>query len=734
MRSPLPLDRPFDRPLATRRPRRAGAARVARAAAVLALLATLLGPLGCGRDEAPATDGGHAADSAEADGSATGSAAKPDAPAAALAPSGRPYGEARAACADRDPLRQAFWGELHVHSALSMDAWLWDVRTTPDDVYRFGKGESILLPPLDAEGRGTRPVQLKRPLDFVALTDHADFQGEVVLCTRADSPVYDSEICRNYRGENQTEAPTPATFGQRMAGLSNALAAEASHVGRSSALCGADAELCRTAMKTVWQEQQAAAERHYDRSAACRFTTFNAYEYTATPALAKVHHNVIFRNERVPEAPIPWIDVPDVYDLWSRLRAECQEAGTGCDVLTIPHNSNLSNGNMFAVTGRDLPLEQQRARAMLRVDLERLVEISQIKGDSECRNDAWNVIGATDELCGYEQWRGPKFEDCRESTGHGALFDQGCVARTDFVRYALLEGLREERRLGVNPYKLGVIAATDSHNGTPGDVEEWSYDGWAGLSDATPASRLAVPAQKVALTYPAMSNPGGIAGVWAEENSRDAIFDAMKRRETFGTSGPRMTARFFGGWGLPADLCAKPDLVERGYAAGVPMGGDLPARPDAAKAPAFVVSALRDAGTPEHPGGQLQRVQIVKGWVDAEERFHQVVHDVAGGPNDAGVDPATCAPRGEGHESLCAVWTDPDFDPAQDAVYYVRVLENPSCRWTALQCLALPEAERPGACADPAIPKTIQERLWTSPIWYEAPAGAATAATATGAG
>lgn len=636
---------------------------------------------------------------------------------AALAPSGRPYSEAREACTHRDPRRQVFWGELHVHSALSMDAWLWDTRGGPDEVYRFGRGEEVLLPPLDERGRGTRPVRLERPLDFVALTDHADFQGEVALCIRPDSPAFDTPLCRQYRGEDPDAPERNARIGL----LSRALHPDPDDGSlRSDLLCGADGALCREAMTTVWKEQQAAAERHYDRSAECRFTTFHAWEYTATPDLAKVHHNVIFRNANVPEMPITWTDVPDVYDMWSRLERECLAAGNGCDVITLPHNSNLSNGNMFAVTGRDLPLETQRARAQLRGDIERLAEITQIKGDSECRNGMWNVLGASDELCDYEQWRGPEYEDCRDGTGKGALFDQGCVGRSDFLRYALLEGFREQARIGVNPYKLGFIAATDTHNATPGDVEEYSYDGWAGTADATPALRLTKPEAAVTLTWPARSNPGGLAGVFAEENSRDALFDAMERRETFATSGPRMTARFFGGWALPADLCARPDLVEQGYAAGVPMGGDLPPRPDGATSPSFAVSALRDPGAPGHPGGLLQRVQIVKGWVDAQDRLHQAVYDVAGGPNDASVDPATCEPRGTGHESLCQVWTDPDFDPATSAVYYVRVLENPSCRWTARQCLALPADRRPPECSDPVIPTTIQERLWTSPIWYEA--------------
>ncbi len=659
-------------------------------------------------------------------------ASDPNGARGGLAPSGRPYSEEREACVNREPRRQVFWGELHVHSALSMDAWMWDARNGPDETYRFGKGEEILLPPLDAQGKGTRPVKLERPLDFVALTDHADFQGEVSLCTRPGSPVYDSAACRKFRGEGDTGPANLQSFGQRMASLSTAIDADALYTKRSDELCGPDGTLCREAMRTVWEEQGAAAERHYDRTAQCRFTTFHAYEYTATPGLAKVHHNVIFRNANVPRAPIPWIDVPDVYELWSRLKSECLDAGTGCDVVTLPHNSNLSNGNMFAVTGRDLPLEEQRARALLRVDIERLAEITQIKGASECRNGMFDVIGAPDELCDFEQWRNPSFEDCREGTGKGALFDQGCVSRTDFLRYSLLAGFRAQRRIGVNPYKLGFIAATDSHNATPSDVEEYSYEGWSGLSDSTPERRLAAAPAPILLATPAASNPGGIAGVWAEENSRDSVFDALKRRETFGTSGPRLTARFFGGWKIPADLCAMPDLAERGYAMGVPMGGDLPPRPTEAKGPSFVVSALRDGGTLEQPGGLLQRAQIVKGWIDAEDKFHQLVYDVAGGDNDADVDPATCRPRGDGHEGLCAVWTDPEFDPAQNAVYYVRVLENPSCRWTARQCLAFAkgekaegekaEGERPAECSDPKFPKTIQERLWTSPIWYEAAA------------
>jgi len=648
---------------------------------------------------------------------AAGPGAREQETRAALAASGRPYSERREACGERDPLRKAFWGELHVHSALSFDAYMWDVRSSADDVYRFARGEKIGLAPYDAEGNPLRFAQLERPLDFAALTDHASYQGEVALCTRKDSGRYDAEGCRIFRGEMPGGDAELGDFGARVAAITSSIDLRQEIPSRSAELCGEG--VCLDAMAQVWREQQAAASRHYDRSAECSFTTFNAYEYTATPGLAKVHHNVIFRNEAVPASPTAWVDYPDVYDLWRRLKTQCLDAGTGCDVLTLPHNSNLSNGRMFTVGGRDLPLPVQRARAELRAELEPLVEISQIKGDSECRDDMYGVVAAPDEFCSFEEWRPPSAPDCVEGIGAGALAGLGCVSRLDYVRHVLVEGLREEKRLGVNPYKLGIVAATDAHNGNPGDVEEYSYPGWRGIEDATTAQRLSTDSELVAAIFNVISSPGGLAGIWAEENSRDSLFDAMERREVFGTSGPRMTARFFGGWNYPADLCDGPGLVEAGYAGGVPMGGDLPARPEAATAPVFVVSALRDPGIAAHPGGLLQRAQIIKGWLDDEGLFREEVFDVAGGANDAGVDLETCTPRGAGADSLCSVWRDPAFDPGRNAVYYLRVIENPSCRWSQRQCIALPEDARPSACRNPVVPQTIQERLWSSPIWYD---------------
>ena len=271
----------------------------------------------------------------------------------------------------------------------------------------------------------------------------------------------------------------------------------------------------------------------------------------------------------------------------------------------------------------------------------------------------------------------------------------------------------------MNPLKLGITASTDAHNANPGDVEEVSFDGFAGTVDDSPVLRLT---EDILIVGVAGRNAGGLVGVWAEENTRDALFDSMRRRETFGTSGPRIRPRFFGGWSYPGDLCGSADLLDHAYADGVPMGGDLPPKPEGAEAPRFLVSALRDPGAEELPSYGLQRIQIVKGWPGPDGEIHQQVVDVAGSAGDATeLDLETCEVVDPGHAALCAVWTDPEFDPGQSAVYYARVIERPSCRWSRLQCNALPEADRPPACADPDVPDAIQERAWTSPIWYAPP-------------
>ena len=601
-----------------------------------------------------------------------------------------------ASCANRDPLRQALFGELHVHTAISMDAFMFQTRLRPDDAYRFAVGEEVLLPPLDAEGKPTRPVRIERPLDFAAVTDHAMNFGATHLCATPGSPAYDSEACVRFRSPIDLRSP-----GANLKSVIRQLGERIGSDLTSPDICGEDGVRCREASTTVWQETLEAAERWNDTSEDCTFTTFAAYEYTATPELTKVHRNVIFRNDVVPELPISYVDEPDAIEMWRKLRAACNDAGTGCDALAIPHNSNLSNGHMFAPDYGDAEtLEEQREIAELRVAMEPVVEMMQMKGDSECRNGMWKVLGGNDELCAFEKMRPANTPDCEDGTGEGALAGDGCISRLDFARYALVEGLREADRLGVNPYAFGLVAATDGHDATPGAVEEWRQD--LGLGRPNPG---------------AGQSPGGLAGVWAEENSRDSIFDALRRRETFGTSGPRISVRFFGGWDFTDDLCSQPDLVAQGYAEGVPMGNELP--PEVAeRSPVFVVSALRDPGTPEHPGGLLQRVQIVKGWADDDGNFHQRIADVAGSAeNGADVDPATCKPHGPGRDALCGVWRDPEFDPKQRAVYYARVVENPSCSQTGWSCALAPDDRTPPWCTD-GYKDTVQERAWTSPIWY----------------
>ncbi|MBJ22991.1 MAG: DUF3604 domain-containing protein [bacterium] len=612
-------------------------------------------------------------------------------------------------CVDHNPTRNAYFGELHVHTSLSLDAYTFETVGNADDAYRFARGEPLLI-------AGGRTIQLERPLDFSAVTDHASTMGELRLCTDPESPVYAHRICKVVRNTNPD--PKSEDFDVFESAQNVVSGRGVGFPLRNAELCGDDFEICQLAMDSVWAEHQRAAERFQDRSANCRFTTFNGYEYTATPDFAKVHRNVIFRNEIVPDRVVSWVDEPSRWGLWRKLDEDCLQAGRGCDALTIPHNSNLSNGQMFEIDYREDPLEMQVEKARLWQKLEPLIETMQTKGSMECRNGLWRVFGGPDPQCDFEKWRAidPAPTPCMGQSEAGAILGQGCQSRLDFARYALVEGLREEARIGVNPIKIGHTASTDMHNANPGDTEEGSYDGVLGADDQRPEQRLV---RHMKALSPAAFNPGGLVGVWAEENTRDALFDSMKRRETFGTSGTRIQPRFFGRWHSADGLCGAHDFLERAYSGGVAMGGDLPPRPWAGAAPTFVVSAQRDPGAPDLRSLALQKIQIIKAWPGDGEAMHQQVHDVVGdSQSDATVDLTTCEPQGTGYDSLCGSWTDPDFDPDQHAVYYARVLENPSCRWSTIQCNQFAPQDRPVTCDDPLLPKMIQERAWTSPIWY----------------
>jgi hypothetical protein len=496
---------------------------------------------------------------------------------------------------------------------------------------------------------------------------------------------------------------------------------------------------CDAAGAETWADIQHAAEKAYDRSSACSFTSFVGYEYTDGPNGNNLHRNVIFRNEHVTAMPISVYETGsrNFPKLWELLRAQCIDGGAGCDVVTIPHNSNLAGGLMF----RDPETPKEATDSLF---FDRLVELTQHKGASECRFDrlAGRGVDTEDELCGFEQVKADNLTML--GSVHGEIRTERAkpvsiaqFARRNMVRNALKDGLAFGQATGTNPFQHGFIGSTDTHSATPGGAEEDNYVGHLGRRDAGYRN----------VQDHFFSNAGGHAVVWAEENSRDAIFAALHRKETYATSGTRLVVRFFAGADLAADLCEAPDMVERAYRGGVPMGGRLVG--PAAASPRFLVSALEDPGLPDHPGTELQRAQIIKGWVDAEGKTRERVFDVAGSAdNGASVDRETCAPTGAGASQLCTVWEDPAFDATQPAFYYVRVLENPTCRWSTLQCQAAgvnPFAEDCAAQAtaaterahtrgaqgdvygkcclreaeEPFYSPLIQERAWTSPIWYE---------------
>jgi hypothetical protein len=609
-------------------------------------------------------------------------------------------GAASEPCSDRNPLRNVYWGELHVHTALSSDAWRSRVATTPDEAYGFARGETISIPPLNADGEPTQAITIDRPLDFAAVTDHAESMGLAALCTARDGDHYETQACDFFR----RLPPTPAF--KRPPGVP-------SRVEISKMLCGDDGQLCIDAMRGPWEEIRAAATKWNDETSECAFTTFNAFEWSGANGGPLLHRNVIFRNDTVTfPASSEWYPRPR--DLRRHLEEECLNADSECDVLVIPHNSNTSQGTMWDNQYEQGEPEKDQAERI--AALEPLIEIMQHKGDSECRNGFRRVLGSADEHCDFEKLFPARLPECtgNDPTATNRIH---CTAASGYARYGLAIGLAEEQRLGVNPYRYGFVAATDAHNGNSGQVAEGEWRGHVGVRDATFETRTG-GAGAVRNTR---NNPGGLAAVWARENSREALFEAMRRRETYGTSGPRLTVRLFAGWNYPPNLCDSKDFVERGYAGGVPMGGTLGTAPSPGAAPRFAVRALKDPGTARAPGGQLQRIQIIKVWPGQGDQIEQRVYDIAGRTGDeASVDLATCTPEGPGADALCTVWSDPDFNPTQDAAYYARVLENPSCRWTFETCSSLPEADRPALCDDPEEVRTVQERAWTSPVWVQA--------------
>jgi hypothetical protein len=428
--------------------------------------------------------------------------------------------------------RQPFFGDTHVHTTFSQDASTQDTRVGPRDAYRFAKGEPLGLQPYDAEGNSLRTVAIDRPLDFAVVTDHAEQLGETHICKTPGLAGHDSLVCRMYRSW-----PRLAFY------VMNARAT-ALDIGRWG-FCGDGDERCLAAAGTVWGEIQGAAEAAYDRSAECSFTSFVGYEWTAGAA-GHLHRNVIFRNEHVPPLPISKFETGhEAIELWRRLDEQCRDGTPGCAAVTIPHNSNIGNGMTFS-SAIEVGEKIRAEEAPIRQRYDRLVEVMQHKGNSECAM----YPGMNDESCAFEM----------VSTMRGGAEDFEAI---NYVRDALKRGVHLEGELGANPLKYGMIASSDTHLGTPGLVKERGHPGHGGggmhARDGLPKG----------FQDDLHLNPGGLAVLWAEENTRDSLFEALLRRESYGTSGTRPVLRFFGGWDYAEDHCDSRELAAAG----------LPSRP-----------------------------------------------------------------------------------------------------------------------------------------------------------
>ncbi len=668
---------------------------------IAVLLLAVFGLAGCEQTNEPPAPEAETAQDAEA------LASQPDVapqPARQLIPTElhtRPIDPARNAG------RRALFGDLHIHTRYSFDAFAFGTLATPSDAYRFAKGEAIMHP-------AGFEMQLPAPLDFYGVTDHAMFMGVVPAAADTSTEFSRLPMAEPFHNLNRPENMTIASGADRGQRFSTFIPNVIAGLQDGSITV----DMLHGITRSAWQDSIAAAEAHNDPG---NFTTFVAYEYTSsTDERGNLHRNVIFRSgDRVPDIPFSRFHSQNPEGLWrwmDELRAQ------GIDSVAIPHNSNGSNGAMFMLTDwAGEPMDS--AYAGLRMRNEPLVEVTQVKGTSDTHpllspNDEW----ADFEIMPY------RVATTLHSEENGS-----------YVRQAYLRGLAMEAETGANPYKFGLIGSSDTHTGA-GSFEEDNFFSKIGLLDSTAELRGSVPvpeetaaaAEEDGLQQQLKEVDGevfrdgqqqfwgasGLAGVWAEENTRDAIFDAFRRKETFATSGPRLRVRFFAGYDYPVDLTGREDWVAEAYAGGVTMGGDLYANDGAA--PTFALWAARDAMS-----APLQRLQVVKGaLVDGE--MVETVFDVAcsdGGSvdpetqrcpdNGARVDLSSCAyPNDVGAGELAATWQDPSFDPAERAFYYVRALENPTCRWSTW------DAIRNGSKPRADLPVTIQERVWSSPIWY----------------
>ncbi len=585
------------------------------------------------------------------------------------------------------PTRPLF-GDTHTHTAYSMDAGAFGARLDPADAYRLAKGEEVMA-------SSGQLVKLSRPLDFLVVTDHSDNMGFFPDLFRGKSEILADPLGRKWYDMIQN--------GQGAEAAVDIITSFGAGKFKGPILYTPDSGAYRSA----WNETIRAAEEANEPG---RFTAFIGYEWTSNTGGNNLHRNVIFRDDgSLARQVVPYTVLPpgsdNPRDLWKWMDA--YEAKTGGDVLAIAHNGNLSNGIMFPMIepGTGKPLDREYAETRAR--WERLYEVTQIKGDGETHP----FLSPNDEFANFERWDKGNLDLTVAKTPEMLAFE--------YARSALQNGLKVEKELGVNPYKFGMIGSTDAHTGLAA-VEEDNF--WGKTSSSEPsADRTTHPFVKTdkAVIMGWEQTASGYAAVWAAENTREAIFDAMERRETYATTGPRMAVRMFAGWDFTPDDANTRRPAVTGYTKGVPMGGDLTAAPDD-KAPTFLVAALKDP-----IGANLDRYQIVKGWLDEVGEVHEKVYDVAwSGDRKPGADGKVPAVGSTvdvanatwtntiGAPELVAVWTDPEFDSAQRAFYYGRVLEIPTPRWTAY------DAKYFGIKMSPEVPMEIQERAYTSPIWY----------------
>ncbi len=583
------------------------------------------------------------------------------------------------------PTRLLF-GDTHLHTSISVDAGTLN-RVGQEDAYRFARGEEITTT------FGLR-AKLSRPLDFLVISDHAEMYGLMPQLLSGDPEVLSTETGRRWHA-GLISGDRDRIFATAME-IIKSLAADEPPIKNPKAL------------RNAWEAYTALADRYNEPG---RFSTIIGFEWTASGG-DNLHRNVLFRGgAAVANRTLPFsqYDSRNPEELWKYLAGF--ERQTGSEVISIPHNGNLSNGRMFTVETFDgKPLTREIAATRQR--FEPIVEVTQIKGDGE----AHPLLSPNDEFADYETWD--------KSNLDGTDPKKPEMLKWEYAREALKTGLALERQLGVNPYKFGMIGSTDSHTSMATAEEENFFGKHTGVEPEPGRWKYPVieaPDPKYT-TVGWQQAASGYAAVWAKENTREAIFDAMKRKETYATTGTRMSVRFFGGWDFVADDAFQRQPASVGYAKGVPMGGDLPKALEG-KAPTFLVAAMKDPFS-----GNLDRIQIVKGWIDREGKTQERVYDVVwSGDRKPGLD-GKLPPVGNtvdvhkatwtnsiGSPELITVWNDPDFDPENAAFYYARIIEIPTPRWTAY------DAKRFGLKMSPEVPMSTQERAYTSPIWYTPP-------------